>query len=80
MGAGGFGWCLQCTVQHCPVIAMVITPLFPFHSSSPLCGAMCTFNSDWGGAGGRDKVCVCACVCLVSACVYVECVWDSLTG
>lgn len=26
---------VQCTVQYCPVIALVITPLFPFHSAPP---------------------------------------------
>lgn len=62
-GGMGSGQCavycsVHCTVLYCPVIVMVITPLSTIHPFSPLCMAMCRFNSDWEGMGGRDGGCV----------------------
>lgn len=56
---------VQCPVLYCPVIALVITPLFPFHSAPPpplplyasLCARLVVAGEGWGQGQG-------ACVCV----------------
>lgn len=85
MGEGGWGdkggvgmdlraMCsiLQCAL-HCAVLSCDCNgyhPLYTIHPFSPLCMAMCRFNSDWEGLGAGTRCvfgvsvrgCVCVCV------------------
>lgn len=53
---------LQCAL-HCAALSCDCNgyhPLYPIHPFSPLCMAMCRFNSNWEALGaGTRRVCVC---------------------